>query len=453
MTSPSAFIKELVNQTCLQRYSVSLDQWQLSLIWSFTVSIFCIGGLAGSLVSGQLISKFGRKQTLLFSNFVSIIGAVLMLLNQRAMSFEMIIVGRFLYGINSGVNLAAHTMYLIECAPKNLRGMVGVTPATFLSLGKFSGQLLGISELLGTRERWPWLLAFNGIAALLQLATLPFLPESPSFLLLNRGDRLACEKALRKLWGKIDYSGAVEEMLVEKAALQSVRSHSVMELIQNQALRWQVLTIIVLFVTFQLSGISSVYFYSFDVFREAGIPEHHLRYANMGIGLCELATSAVCFMIVENTGKKVLLLRGFMGMSATLILLTVTLNLQRQFSWMPYCSMVLIFLFVFFFAGGPAGVSAPLPSEMLTQSFKSAGNTLACIIIWTLMFLMGILFPFLVEKLQYFCFLIFLFFCATCALYVKFNIPETKNLTALEIAVEFQRMHRKSGEIAEQNIR
>ncbi|KAK9532653.1 hypothetical protein VZT92_010027 [Zoarces viviparus] len=387
MNSPSAFIKELVNQTCLQRYSVSLDQWQLALIWSFTVSTYCIGGLAGSLVSGQLISKFGSKQTLLFRNFVAIIGAVLMLLSQRAMTFEMIIVGRFLYGINSGVNLAADTMHVIECAPKNLRGMVGVTPATFLSLGKFSGQLLGISELLGTRERWPWLLAFNGIAALLQLATLSFLPESPSFLLLNRGDHLACEKALRKLWGKIDYSGAVEEMLVEKAALQS------------------------------LSGVSSVHFYSFDVFREAGIPEHHLRYANMGIGLCEPATSAVCFMIVENTGKKVLLLRGFMGMSATLILLTVTLNLQSQFSWVPYCSMVLIFLFVFFFAGRPAGVSARLPSEMLTQSFKSAGNTLACIIIWTLMFLMGILFPFLV----------------------------TKNLTALKIAVEFQRMHCKSG--------
>ncbi|KAM6901505.1 LOW QUALITY PROTEIN: solute carrier family 2 member 11, like [Lycodopsis pacificus] len=423
MTSPSAFIKELVNQTCLQRYSASLDQWQLSLIWSFTVSMFCIGGLAGSLVSVQLISKFGSKQTLSFCNFVAIIGAVLMLLSQRAMSFEMIIVGRFLCGMNSGVNLSAHTMYVIECTPKNLRGMVGVTPATFLSLGKFSGQLLGISELLGTR-RWPCLLAFNGIAALFQLATLPFLPESPSFLLLNRGDRLACEKALRKPWGKTDYSGAVEEMLEEKAALQSVRSHSVMELIQNQALRRQ------------------MYFYSFDVFREAGIPEHHLRYANMGTGLCELATSAVCFMIVENTGKKVLLLRGFMGMSATLILLTVTLNLQSQFSWMPYCSsMVLIFLFVFFFAGGPAGVSAPLPSEMLTQSFKSAGNTLACIIIWTLVFLMGILFPFLVEKLQYFCFLIFLFFCA----YVKFNVPETRNLTALEIAVEFQRMHCKSG--------
>ena len=54
------------------------------------------------------------------------------------------------------------------------------------------------------------------------------------------------------------------------------------------------------------------------------------------------------------------------------------------------------------------------------------------------------------DKLHYFSFLIFLFFCAFCALYVHFNVPETKNLTALEIAAEFQRMHCKSGESQEE---
>lgn len=50
------------------------------------------------------------------------------------------------------------------------------------------------SELLGSRQRWPWLLGFNGLTALLQLCTLPFLPESPRFLLLERGDQQACER-------------------------------------------------------------------------------------------------------------------------------------------------------------------------------------------------------------------------------------------------------------------
>uniref|UniRef100_A0A672ZPS0 Solute carrier family 2, facilitated glucose transporter member 5 n=1 Tax=Sphaeramia orbicularis TaxID=375764 RepID=A0A672ZPS0_9TELE len=444
MTSPSAFIQELVNQTFVQRYGVSLKPWQVSLIWSFTVSIFCIGGLLGSLLSSSLLSKLGRKKCILLNNFLVIIAAVLMFLSQTATSFEMIMVGRFLYGINSGVNFSAHPMFLLECTPKRIRGMVGVTIATFISLGKFSGQLLGISELLATETRWPWLLGFNGFAALLQLLTLPLLPESPSVLLLDQGNRQACEQALRKLWGDKDYSGVVEEMLEEKAALQSVRSHSVMELFRNQGIRWQRLTLIVVFCALQLSGVNAVYFYSFEVFRAAGIHESQLRYAALGTGLCELCTSVTCFMIIENTGKKVLLFRGYMGMSITLVLLTITLYLQTFVSWMPYCSMVLIFIFIICFAGGPAGVSSTLPGEIFTQSFKSAAFAIASIINWLGLFILGMVFPILVENMDYFCFLIFLFFCATCGLYVKFNLPETKNLTALQIAVEFQKMHSKS---------
>lgn len=48
------------------------------------------------------------------------------------------------------------------------------------------------------------------------------------------------------------------------------------------------------------------------------------------------------------------------------------------------------------------------------------------------------------ENLDYFCFLIFLFFCAVCGTYVRFNVPETKNRTVLEITAEFERMHCKS---------
>lgn len=55
------YIKELVNLTCLQRYDLRLDQWQVSLIWSFTVSIFCIGGLLGTLSAGPLMTRHGRS--------------------------------------------------------------------------------------------------------------------------------------------------------------------------------------------------------------------------------------------------------------------------------------------------------------------------------------------------------------------------------------------------------
>lgn len=64
--------------------------------------------------------------------------------------------------------------------------------------------------------------------------------------------------ALKRLWGNKDYSRELEEMMKEKAALQSVHIHSVKELIQNQTVRWQLLTIIVSSTTLQLCGINAV---------------------------------------------------------------------------------------------------------------------------------------------------------------------------------------------------
>lgn len=47
-------------------------------------------------------------------------------------------------------------------------------------------------------------------------------------------------------------------MLEEKAAQQGVRSLSVLELVQNRSVRWQLLTILVCYTTIQLCGINAV---------------------------------------------------------------------------------------------------------------------------------------------------------------------------------------------------
>lgn len=63
------------------------------------------------------------------------------------------------------------------------------------------GRALGVSgwlllclsrELLGGRQAWPLLLASCLVPGVLQLASLPLLPESPRYLLIDRGDAEAC---------------------------------------------------------------------------------------------------------------------------------------------------------------------------------------------------------------------------------------------------------------------
>ncbi|XP_076876464.1 solute carrier family 2 member 11, like [Brachyhypopomus gauderio] len=444
LTSPSVYVKALVNSTCARRYGRALEAWELSLLWSFIVSTYSIGGLLSSQYAGRLATIYGRKRCLVLNNLVAICAAVLMGFSKTAASFEMILAARFLYGINAGLGLAVHTMYILECAPKRLRGMVGVSVGCFVSMGKFFGQLLGISEIFGTEDKWPVLLAFSGLIGLLQLVSLPFLPESPRYLLLVRGDSSGCEKALRQILGAHgDLTVEVEEMQAEHAAQQGVKNHSLMELMLSRAVRWQLVTIIITFVTLQLCGINAVYLYSSDVFRAAGIPEHHLRYVALGTGLCEVSTSMGCGMVIERTGKRQLLILGYLGMAAILAILTVTLYLQVYVSWMPYCSTVLIFIYIFFFSSGPAAVTAPLPGEIFSQSFKAAAFTVACTLNWVGLFLVGMVFPLIVEHLGYFCFLIFFVFCLGSGVFVWYHVPETRNKSILEITAAFERMHSK----------
>lgn len=47
-------------------------------------------------------------------------------------------------------------------------------------------------EILGSESCWQYLLASNAIPGLIQLLTLPWFPESPRYLLIDRGDKEAC---------------------------------------------------------------------------------------------------------------------------------------------------------------------------------------------------------------------------------------------------------------------
>uniref|UniRef100_A0A8C6RLI3 Solute carrier family 2 (facilitated glucose transporter), member 9 n=1 Tax=Nannospalax galili TaxID=1026970 RepID=A0A8C6RLI3_NANGA len=142
-------IKAFYNETWHRRHGLPVDPDTLTLLWSVTVSIFAIGGLVGTLMV-KMIGKFlGRKYTLLVNNGFAISAALLMACSLQAGTFEMLIVGRFVMGVDGGIALSALPMYLNEISPKEIRGSLGQVTAIFICIGVFVGQLLGLPELLG----------------------------------------------------------------------------------------------------------------------------------------------------------------------------------------------------------------------------------------------------------------------------------------------------------------
>ncbi|NXW64090.1 GTR11 protein, partial [Eurystomus gularis] len=192
VNSPAEYIKSFICETWLKRYGSTPSEDMITLMWSFVVSIYSIGGLLGSLCAGYLSVRFGRKKVMLFANIPALLSATLMGLSRLCGSFEMIIAGRLLSGMCGGVGLNIHLMYAGECAPRKLRGLTAITVSTAIATGKFVGFSLGLREVLGVDALWPVLMAANAIPALVQLLTLPFFPDSPRYLLIDKKDKEGC---------------------------------------------------------------------------------------------------------------------------------------------------------------------------------------------------------------------------------------------------------------------
>ncbi|KAM4808091.1 solute carrier family 2, facilitated glucose transporter member 9-like [Rhinophrynus dorsalis] len=441
MNSPSPFIKQFINQTWIKRHGTPVPEGTLTLLWSMMVSVISIGGLIGSTASGYLIGKFGKKNCQLWNCLLPLISTVLMGLSRTAELFEMILVGRFLCGLYLGLGINIHAQYLGEIAPQKLRGFIITSGPIFATLGKLCGQIVGLSELFGTESLWPYLLLSSGILSLFQLVTLPFFPESPSHLLLVKGGKASCEKALKLLWGDQDHQATIDEMMKEQTSSKKDRNISVLELLRDPAHRWQLYSMIGMILSLQLSGANAIYFYAYDVFQEAGFPQDRITYVSLGVGTFEFVSALICSLLVDRFGRKVLILGGFSLMILTLGLLTVTLSLQSSYIWMPYCSVALIFTFIFLFGAGPAGAIVSACVEIFSQAPRVPAFVIAGGFSWVGLYILGMIFPYVVESMQHYCFLLFMAVIFLSGILIFFIVPETKNKSIAQISQEYNKFN------------
>ncbi|XP_041829951.1 solute carrier family 2, facilitated glucose transporter member 11-like [Melanotaenia boesemani] len=448
INAPTSYIQNFINNTYMERWGTGLDTPQVTLVWTIIVSAFSLGGLLGALLAGPMAVRFGRKKSLLLNNTFLLVGAVLVLTCKVAKSFEMIIIARFLVGMNSGVSMNVQPMYFGESAPKHLRGAVAFSSSVFTAFGIFFGQIVGISELLGTEPLWPYLLASNAVPALIQLVTLPWFPESPRYLLIDRGDREACIQALGRLRGGEAPALEMEEMLQEQqqqmsAALKTgsaVPSKTPWSLFKDPNLRSQLRTVMAASSAMMLCGNDSIYFYASYIFLEAGIPPEKIQYITIGTGACEFTASVLSNLLIERVGRKYLLVGGYTLMSCWSIVFTVALTLQSQgLAGMQYLSMACVFSYILSFGLGPAGVTGILPAEIFDQAARPAAYMVAGSLMWISLFTVGMFFPFIVNGLGNYCFLPFLAVCLVSAVFLGITMPETKGKTLAQITAEFDK--------------
>ncbi|KAM4562529.1 solute carrier family 2, facilitated glucose transporter member 5 [Odontesthes bonariensis] len=452
INSPAPYMQQFYNTTYVERYNTAMEENFLTLLWSLSVSMYPLGGFFGSLMVAPLVNKFGRKGTLLFNNIFSIVPAVMMGVSEIAKSFEIIIVARFIVGICAGLSSNVVPMYLGELSPKNLRGALGIIPQLFITIGILCAQVLGIRNILGNTTGWTLMLGLTGIPAVTELLLLPFFPESPRYMLIQKGDEKNAKKALQRLRGWDNVDAEMTEMRLEDQSERSEGHLTVLSLLSQRSLRWQLISIIILNMGQQLSGVNAIYYYADSIYGSAGVNENDVQYVTVGTGAVNVFMTIAAVFIVESSGRKLLLLLGFGICCGACVLLTVALSFQESVTWMPYVSIACVIIYVIGHAIGASPIPNVVTTEMFRQSARPAAFMVGGSVHWLSNFTVGLVFPFMEGNLGPYSFIIFSVICLVTLVYVWLVVPETKNKTFLEVSQMFAQRNKTEIKLGDGNL-
>ncbi len=135
---------------------------------------------------------------------------------------ELLILGRFILGMNIGLGSGLVPMYLTEIAPIKYRGAAGTAHMIAVAFGDWFSLCLSLPQILGGEDLWPLAVAFPALPAAILIIFLPFCAESPRYLVGK--DKIAAMKAIQFFAGEDEADAAFNALLTEASTSFRVRS-------------------------------------------------------------------------------------------------------------------------------------------------------------------------------------------------------------------------------------
>ncbi|KAM9777562.1 solute carrier family 2, facilitated glucose transporter member 1 [Neosynchiropus ocellatus] len=455
VNAPAKIIEEFFNETWKARHNQSMPDHTLTLLWSLSVSVKDFGALLGSLGVKYLADAYGRRNSILIVNCLSVVGASLMFASKASGSFEVLILGRLVFGLFCGLVMSLNPLYIQEVSPTNLRGAFATLNQVSFASGILLGMVAGLESALGTEKHWALMLSLSLIPALLQYLILPFCPESPRYLLINRGKedmaeagesrrdiihplncfhRFVCPAALLKLRGGPDkVREELEEMKAEAAHSQT--GLSVRQFFKRRSYRQPIIIVLIVNLGSQLSGFNAIINYSTKMF-QAKFDE--AKYLTLGVGAVNVTFTLVAFFLMERAGRRKLLLTGFISIAVCNLLMTVVDSVLHLVLDLRSVQVLLVFCLISAYELGPGPISWFIAAELFDQPGRPIAMSFTSMLNWGGKFVLALLFPPLLKICGAYVYLFFTAVALLAFIFTWIRLPETKGRTFDDIAEEFR---------------
>jgi MFS family permease len=323
-------------------------------------------------------------------------------------------------------------MYFTEISPKDVLGFLNSMTGITVQLGLIIGSIVSLPMLLGSDEMWHLMFWFEFATVFATIAVLPFIPESPKYILATDYDY---DKARASLIF-FNHQNVEEDIHEIESEMESEKKLiGLMTIFRKPYLRRGLIIGFLTLIACQTSGIGAIACYSTALFRKAGVHEDIAPFATCAITLILLLSSIMSSFIVDRLGRKPLILVGLLSLAALNLIYIIFTFIGRQTgaSWPGYVVIVDNILFTFMFGIGPAVVMWFVIAELMPQAARSTAISFVQASQWVIGCLVNAIFFPLSNIVHEWSFFMFIVPLVLISIYLYFKFPETKNKTTLEI--------------------
>lgn len=396
--------------------------WELDDFYhGLAIAMALYGTVIGALFGGWPSDRFGRRRTLFFVGALYLVSAIGSALANDVYTF---MIFRFIGGLGVGASSVAAPMYISEISPARMRGrMVGMFQFNVV----FGILIAYVSNYLlqGTSDNdWRWMLGVEGIPSILFMVLLSFIPESPRWLIVKRGD----EASARSILQQVDPANVDSSVHAIKTEFEEAKQSKAVAFFSGKYFTPIMLAVVFAFLN-QVSGINAIIYYAPRIFEMTGLGSSSALISTVGIGVINLVFTMVGMTLIDRTGRRVLMLIGSFGLILSLGLVANAF-FSDQFSGVP----IFLFLYIGFFALSQGAVIWVFISEIFPNEVRASGQSLGSFTHWMLAAIIANAFPYFANKFGGGS--IFLFFTVMMVLQLLFAwrvMPETKGRSLEEI--------------------
>uniref|UniRef100_A0A8D0D8P4 Solute carrier family 2, facilitated glucose transporter member 10 n=1 Tax=Sander lucioperca TaxID=283035 RepID=A0A8D0D8P4_SANLU len=254
------------------------------------VSSLLIGALLASIVGGCLIDHRGRRNSILLSNVLILIGSLVLLIN----SFSALVVGRMTLGFAMCISSMSCCIFVSEMVTPDRRGFLVTLYEAGITVGILAAYAMNYI-LADSKRGWKWMFGLAIVPTVIQLVSIWFLPSSS-------------KESLSQKY----FSSSMESRKVQFNSIYLIQRKD------NMRTRTVIGLGLVLFQ--QFTGQPNVLLYASTIFHSVGFQSNASAVlASVGLGLVKVIATLTSMVFSDRVGRRPLLINGCSVMALCLI--------------------------------------------------------------------------------------------------------------------------------------